>query len=120
MLGTAAEAAKAGEQLSVDLVTELLAFRGEPLRELMRVAASLRDEGLRHAGRPGVITYSRKVFIPLTTLCRDRCHYCVFVDTPGQLERKGATMFMEPDRVVAVARQGAALGCKEEIGRAHV
>src|SRR5690606_22142558 len=78
-------------------------------------AAAARDEGLRLAGRPGVITYSRKVFVPLTTLCRDRCHYCVFVDTPGQLRRKGESMYMTPDRVLAVARQGQALGCKEAL-----
>ena len=43
----------------------------------------VRDAGLEAAGRPGVITYSRKVFIPLTRLCRDRCHYCTFATVPG-------------------------------------
>ncbi|MFT4220096.1 MAG: 7,8-didemethyl-8-hydroxy-5-deazariboflavin synthase CofG [Microbacterium sp.] len=82
---------------------------------MLELAASLRDEGLRLAGRPGVITYSRKVFVPLTTLCRDRCHYCVFVDTPGQLLRKGKPMYMSAEHVLAVARQGAAHGCKEAL-----
>ena len=62
--------------------TALLAARGDALRALVRRAGEVRDTGLRAAGRPGVITYSRKVFLPLTTLCRDRCHYCAFVDTP--------------------------------------
>ena len=48
-------------------------------------AGRVRDAGLAAAGRPGVITYSRKVFIPLTRLCRDRCHYCTFVTVPGRL-----------------------------------
>ena len=45
----------------------------------------MRDAGLLAAGRPGVITYSRKVFIPVTRLCRDRCHYCTFATTPNRL-----------------------------------
>src|SRR6478752_6997697 len=68
--------------LSVDEAERLL--ESAPLDELLARASALRDEGLAAAGRPGIITYSRKVFVPLTTLCRDRCHYCVFVDTPGQ------------------------------------
>ena len=51
----------------------LLHARGEQLTELLGYAARMRDAGLVAAGRPGVITYSRKVFIPLTRLCRDRC-----------------------------------------------
>ena len=73
----------------------------------------MRDAGLAASGRPGVITYSRKVFVPLTTLCRDRCHYCVFVDTPGQLLKKHKPAFMSPEQVLAVVRQGQAMGCKE-------
>src|ERR671939_960740 len=58
---------------------------GEPLDRLLTAASRVRDAGLASAGRPGVVTYSRKVFIPLTRLCRDRCHYCTFVTTPGRL-----------------------------------
>ncbi|MBA3488651.1 MAG: bifunctional FO biosynthesis protein CofGH, partial [Longispora sp.] len=67
--------------------------------------------GLVDAGRPGVVTYSRKVFIPLTRLCRDRCHYCTFATVPGRLPAP----FLERDEVLAIARQGAALGCKEAL-----
>ena len=49
------------------------------------VAARVRDAGLVAAGRPATVTYSPKVFVPVTRLCRDKCHYCTFVTTPGQL-----------------------------------
>ena len=57
------------------------------------------------------VTYSRKVFLPLTNLCRDRCGYCTFVKGPGQ----AGAHTMTPDEVLAVARRGAALGCKEAL-----
>ncbi|SNS36659.1 FO synthase subunit 1 /FO synthase subunit 2 [Geodermatophilus pulveris] len=88
---------------------------GEPLDRLLTAAGRVRDAGLASAGRPGVVTYSRKVFIPLTRLCRDRCHYCTFVTTPGQLRREGRVPFLSPDEVLDVARAGAALGCKEAL-----
>jgi FO synthase len=69
-----------GHRPDVDETERLL---HAPLDVLSRAAGLLRDEGLQRAGRPRVITYSRKVFVPLTTLCRDRCHYCIFVDTPS-------------------------------------
>jgi FO synthase len=93
----------------------LLAARGEDLDRLLAVAGRIRDAGLRDAGRPGVITYSRKVFIPLTHLCQDRCHYCIFVQTPGKLAKAGISPYMEPQEVLEIARQGAALGCKEAL-----
>ena len=86
-----------------------------PLDALFRVAGAVRDAGLARAGRPGILTYSRKVFIPLTTLCRDRCHYCVFVDTPGQLNLLRKPTYMSPEQVLTVVRQGQALGCKEAL-----
>ena len=76
------------------------------LPEMMAEAAELRD---RHYGRK--ITYSRKVFIPLTKLCRDVCHYCTFAQPPRNLE--GA--FLSPEQVLASARDGAAAGCKEAL-----
>jgi FO synthase len=89
----------------------LLAARGEALDDLLASAARVRDQGLQAAGRPGVVTYSRKVFIPLTRLCRDRCHYCTFATTPNRLE----SSYLSPDEVLAIAEQGAALGCKEAL-----
>jgi FO synthase len=88
---------------------------GEPLDRLLTAAGRVRDAGLASAGRPGVVTYSRKVFIPLTHLCRDRCHYCTFVTTPGQLRKEGRAPFLSPDEVLDIARAGAAMGCKEAL-----
>jgi FO synthase len=89
----------------------LLGARGADLVDLCASAARVRDSGLAAAGRPGVVTYSRKVFIPLTRLCRDRCHYCTFATTPNRVE----SAFLSPDEVLAIATQGAALGCKEAL-----
>src|ERR671920_681922 len=88
---------------------------GDPLDRLLAAAGRVRDAGLASAGRPGVVTYSRKVFVPLTHLCRDRCHYCTFVTTPGQLRAAGKAPFLSPDEVLDIARAGAALGCKEAL-----
>ncbi|MFC4629940.1 7,8-didemethyl-8-hydroxy-5-deazariboflavin synthase CofG [Promicromonospora alba] len=93
----------------------LLHARGADLDRLLAVASTMRDTGLQEAGRPGVITYSRKVFVPLTHLCQDRCHYCIFVQSPGKLAKAGISPYMEADAVLEVARQGAELGCKEAL-----
>ncbi|CUR56272.1 FO synthase [metagenome] len=98
----------------------LLVARGDELTRLMVVARRVRDAGLADAGLVdasgvGVVTYSRKVFIPLTRLCRDRCHYCTFVTVPGKLSAAGEGMFLSPDEVLGIARAGAALGCKEAL-----
>ncbi|WP_254359415.1 7,8-didemethyl-8-hydroxy-5-deazariboflavin synthase CofG [Microbacterium hominis] len=111
----ALDRAAGGAPLTVDDATALLGARGADLDAVLAVAGSLRDAGLAAAGRAGVITYSRKAFVPLTTLCRDRCHYCIFVDTPGQLLKKRKPVFMSPEQVLAVVRQGAAMGCKEAL-----
>jgi FO synthase len=105
--------ARDGKPLDHGEAVTLLQARGEQLTELLSYAARTRDAGLTAAGRPGVITYSRKVFIPLTRLCRDRCGYCTFVTVPGRLS-PGAE-FLSPDEVLEIARQGAALGCKEAL-----
>ncbi|NQX12223.1 7,8-didemethyl-8-hydroxy-5-deazariboflavin synthase CofG [Microbacteriaceae bacterium VKM Ac-2855] len=107
-----AERDRATTQADAEL---LLAARGDDLERLLDLASSIRDEGLAATGRDGVITYSRKVFVPITKLCRDRCHYCIFVDTPGGLAAKGESTFMEPEEILQVARDGAALGCKEAL-----
>ncbi len=77
-----------------------------PLPELLTAASSLRAQG-----KGSTITFSKKVFIPLTTLCRDYCGYCTFRKDPGQ---PGAH-FMTPDEVLALAEQGRRAGCKEAL-----
>ena len=103
--------ARDGKTLDPAEAAVLLHARGDQLDELLGYAARTRDAGLAAAGRPGVITYSKKVFIPLTRLCRDRCGYCTFVTVPGRLD----SPYLPPDEVVAIAAQGAALGCKEAL-----
>ncbi|MEV4739975.1 bifunctional FO biosynthesis protein CofGH [Streptomyces sp. NPDC049555] len=107
--------ARDGVALDVAEAAVLLQARGADLEDLCASAARVRDAGLQAAGRPGVITYSKSVFIPLTRLCRDKCHYCTFATVPGKLRRAGEGMFMSPDEVLAVARRGAELGCKEAL-----
>ncbi|HUB42308.1 MAG TPA: bifunctional FO biosynthesis protein CofGH [Streptosporangiaceae bacterium] len=103
--------ARDGKTLDRSEAAVLLQARGDDLTALLGHAARVRDSGLAAAGRPGVITYSRKVFIPLTRLCRDRCAYCTFVTVPGRLPAP----FLTPDEVLQIARDGAALGCKEAL-----
>ncbi|MGY1948148.1 bifunctional FO biosynthesis protein CofGH [Nocardia asiatica] len=107
--------ARDGVTLNVDEAAVLLHATGDDLADLCRSAARVRDAGLASAGRPETISYSRNVFIPLTRLCRDKCHYCTFVTVPGKLRAEGNGMFLEPDEVLDIARRGAALGCKEAL-----
>lgn len=100
-----------GKTLDATEVEVLLTASGDALTTLMATAARVRDQGLADAGRPGIVTYSKKVFIPLTRLCRDRCHYCTFATTPGRVH----SPYLSPDEVLEIARQGAALGCKEAL-----
>ena len=76
------------------------------LAALMRSAAQLRDEA--HGAR---VSYSRKIFIPLTQLCRNVCHYCTFAQTPKKIEQP----YMLPEQILKVAREGAAAGCHEAL-----
>lgn len=87
-----------------ELAVAYLDGRVDP-RPLFAEAARLRDEG---KGR--TVTYSRKVFVPLTTLCRDRCSYCTFAKPPG-----AGGFYLEPDEVMAVARAGEAQACTEAL-----
>jgi FO synthase len=103
--------AGAGRPLDVAEAASLLAARGAALDQLLDLAGDVRDAGLRDAGRPGVVTYSRKVFVPLTRLCRDRCHYCTFATVPGKL----VAPYLDREQVLAIARSGAAAGCKEAL-----
>jgi FO synthase len=98
--------AAAGKSLSLDEATALASARGAQLEELLEIASGLRDLG---HGR--TITYSRKVFIPLTMLCRDHCHYCTFAKPPARLEKP----YLLPDDVVAIAEAGRRAGCKEAL-----
>ncbi|MFI9425652.1 bifunctional FO biosynthesis protein CofGH [Streptomyces achromogenes] len=107
--------ARDGVALDVAEAAVLLQARGADLTDLAASAARVRDAGLEAAGRPGVITYSKSVFVPLTRLCRDKCHYCTFATVPGKLRRAGHGMFLSPDEVLDIARKGAALGCKEAL-----
>jgi FO synthase len=103
--------ARDGVTIDVAEASVLLAARGEALDELLAVASRVRDAGLVAEGRPGVVTYSKNVFIPLTRLCRDRCHYCTFATVPHRLP----AAFLERDEVLEIARAGAAAGCKEAL-----
>jgi FO synthase len=103
--------ARDGKPLDQTEATIALHARGEDLTALLGYAARTRDAGLEAARRPGVITYSKKVFIPLTRLCRDRCGYCTFATVPGKLH----SLFLSPDEVLDIAREGAKLGCKEAL-----
>src|SRR5216683_7068080 len=84
----------------------LLLLEYAPTEALLRAASSVRE---RFHGR--VISYSKKVFIPLTTLCRDYCGYCTFRKDPGE---PGAH-FMTPEEVLALAERGRRAGCKEAL-----
>ena len=85
---------------------ELSGAQGSQLVELMLAASRLRD---RYKGR--LVTYSRKVFIPLTRLCRNVCHYCTFATSP----RAAGEAYLSPDEVLAIARAGQAAGCTEAL-----
>ncbi len=113
--GRAVARVEAGKAVDLAETAALLAATGPLLDRLMAVARRVRDAGLIEASRLGVVTYSRKVFIPLTRLCRDRCHYCTFVTTPTQLAKDGHAPFLSADEVLAIARAGAVLGCKEAL-----
>jgi FO synthase len=95
-----------GKTLSVDEATVLMGARDTALEALLGVAGSLRDLG---HGR--TVTYSRKVFIPLTMLCRDVCHYCTFAKPPARLDKP----FLTPEDVLSIAEAGRRAGCKEAL-----
>ncbi len=103
--------ARDGVTLDATEAEILLSARDDDLVDLCTSASRVRDSGLAAAGRPGVVTYSRKVFIPLTRLCRDRCHYCTFATTPNRVDE----IYLSPDQVLAIAEQGRLMGCKEAL-----
>ncbi|MGK2915348.1 MAG: 5-amino-6-(D-ribitylamino)uracil--L-tyrosine 4-hydroxyphenyl transferase CofH, partial [Porticoccaceae bacterium] len=85
---------------------QLLALADDPLDQLMGRAAALRDQR-----RDDMLSFSRKIFLPLTHLCRNVCHYCTFAQPPRNL----TSPYMTPEEILAVARRGAALGCQEAL-----
>jgi FO synthase len=100
------EAALEGRRLTDAQALALADARGAEHPALWAAAAALRDRG-----RPPVVTYSRKVFIPLTNLCRDVCSYCTF----AHLDTDARAHTMSPDEVLQVAEAGRRLGCKEAL-----
>ena len=106
LAGRALARAEAGKTLSTPEAAALFAARGDDLARLVTLAGRLRD-----LGHGAVVTYSRKVFIPLTMLCRDHCHYCTFAKPPARLDAP----FLSPDEVVAIAEAGRRAGCKEAL-----
>lgn len=93
-----------GEMLNDQQSLSLADF--DDTEALVRVASVMRDRGHQN-----VITYSRKVFIPLTHLCRDVCHYCTFARTPKKIEQP----YMPIEEVLELCRQGASVGCQEAL-----
>jgi FO synthase len=98
--------ADAGKTLSVDEATWLLSARGAALERLMAIAARVRDGAFGKR-----VTYSRKVFIPLTHLCRDTCGYCTFAWPP----KSNVPAYLSLEQVAQIARAGQAMGCKEAL-----
>jgi FO synthase len=96
--------AAAGQRLSASEALALVDC-ADP-QPLMRSAGELRD-----AGHGDIVSYSRKVFIPLTQLCRDVCHYCTFAHPP----RRGEPAYLDAEQVLAIARAGARAGCHEAL-----
>jgi 7,8-didemethyl-8-hydroxy-5-deazariboflavin synthase CofG subunit len=95
-----------GATLAPEAAAELLRCDDELLPDLLSAAQTLKERY-----HPGVVTYSRKVFLPLTNLCRDYCGYCTFRRDPGEPDAHTMT----PDEVLAVAKEGEKLGCTEAL-----
>ncbi len=98
--------ARAGRQPSAAEALGLADADAADLRSLMEAAAAVRD-----IGHGALVSYSPKVFVPLTQLCRDVCHYCTFAHPP----RPGEPIYLGAEEVLAIARAGAAAGCHEAL-----
>jgi 7,8-didemethyl-8-hydroxy-5-deazariboflavin synthase CofG subunit len=105
-LSSCADELRSGISLSRDEACQLIRCAEQELPALLAAAMEI-----RRRFKPGIVTYSRKVFIPLTNLCRDYCAYCTFRRDPGQ---PGAHT-MTPDQVLEVARAGQKMGCSEAL-----
>src|SRR6476661_2404571 len=97
-------AVRAGRRLATQQARALAETEDSAELKAMAQALALAGHGRR-------ISYSRKVFIPLTHLCRDVCHYCTFAKPP----RRGQRSFLSPEQVLEVARAGARAGCHEAL-----
>jgi FO synthase len=97
---------RGGLPVTREMVYRLIRCDDEVLPDLLAAAVHGKEQF-----KPGVITYSRKVFLPLTNLCRDRCGYCIFRRAPGQ----AGAHTMTPEEVLQVAREGERLGCREAL-----
>jgi 7,8-didemethyl-8-hydroxy-5-deazariboflavin synthase CofG subunit len=95
-----------GSPISRNLALRLIACRDDDLPSLLALARAAKEKF-----KPGIITYSRKVFLPLTNLCRDYCGYCTFRRDPGE----AGAHTMTPDEVLHIARAGEKLGCTEAL-----
>ena len=102
----ALEQVSSGQSLTREYAALLLQAEGRHLLRLLELASATADSG---KGR--TVTFSKKVFIPLTRLCRDRCGYCTFRRDPGE----PGDSFLPPEEVLAIASAGAALGCREAL-----
>jgi FO synthase len=105
-LGRYLDEVRAGLPVTPAMALRLIACGDRDLPDLLATAVHLKEQF-----KPGIITYSRKVFLPLTNLCRDYCGYCIFRRDPGQ---PGAHT-MSPDDILRVAREGERLGCREAL-----
>ena len=98
--------AAAGETLPPAAAVQLLSCTEPVMEELLHAAVQVKE-----LYRPGIVSYSRKVFLPLTNLCRDYCGYCTYRRDPGD----AGAHTMTPEEVLSVARHGEALGCTEAL-----
>jgi FO synthase len=105
-IGSYLDELRAGLPITRDMAYRLIACSDRQLPALLSAAVHLKEQF-----KPGIITYSRKVFLPLTNLCRDYCGYCIFRRDPGQ---PGAHT-MTPDEVLRVTREGERMGCREAL-----
>jgi 7,8-didemethyl-8-hydroxy-5-deazariboflavin synthase CofG subunit len=103
---TALDEVRAGRPLSFEAASALIRLPDEGLPELLSAARAAKERF-----KPGIITYSRKVFMPLTNLCRDYCGYCTFRRDP----RESGAHTMTPEEVLQVCREGEKLGCTEAL-----
>ncbi|MFT6804483.1 MAG: FO synthase, partial [Nitriliruptoraceae bacterium] len=111
--------AEEGRTLTRDEIAALLTSTGDDLDRLLAHAGAVRDKAPwfadggwgRDAAGQRRVTYSRKVFIPLTHLCRDACGYCTFAWPP----KGDIPAYLSPDEVLDIARAGQAAGCKEAL-----
>ncbi|MFQ6030119.1 MAG: 7,8-didemethyl-8-hydroxy-5-deazariboflavin synthase CofG, partial [Dehalococcoidia bacterium] len=101
-----ADLARSEASLDASVIEQLAAVPEHQLEELCYLAATLRDQG-----KGKVVTFSPKVFIPLTRLCRDFCSYCTFRQDPTT----ASSLYLEPEQVLAVAQAGQRMGCTEAL-----